>query len=72
MLGKKTKGEPVIITMVERQNRFMLTKKVWSMNAEEIQKAVQQMMNNHGLASFKSITTEMDPSFLLFHLLKRK
>lgn len=29
VLGKKTKNEPVIITMVERKTRYFLTKKVW-------------------------------------------
>lgn len=33
VLGKKTKGEPDIITIVERMTRFLLTKKVWSMDA---------------------------------------
>lgn len=70
VLGKKIKDEPVIITMVERQNRFMLTKKVWSMNAEIIQKAVQQMMNNHGLASFKSLTTDNGSEFSTLSLIE--
>jgi IS30 family transposase len=33
VLGKKTKNEPVIITMVERKTRYCLTKKVWGKGA---------------------------------------
>lgn len=63
VLGKKTKGEPVIITMVERQARFLLTKKVWSKSAEVIQNAVLQMMEKHGLEYFKSLTTDNGSEF---------
>lgn len=63
VLGKKTKGEPVIITMVERQNRFLLTKKVWSKDADTIQKATLQMMKRQGLKYFKSLTTDNGAEF---------
>jgi len=29
VLGKQTKNEPVILTMVERKTRYLLTKKIW-------------------------------------------
>ena len=40
VLGKKTKNEPVIITMVERKTRYCLTKKVWGKGAALVQKGV--------------------------------
>lgn len=44
--------------MVERKSRVLLTKKVWSMNAKTIQKAVQQLIEKQGLECFKSLTTD--------------
>src|SRR5690625_363532 len=56
MLGKKTKGDPVILTLVERKTRFLLTKKVWSMEADTIQQATFQLMEKHGLDHFRTLT----------------
>lgn len=72
VLGKKTKGEPVIITMVERQARYLLTKKVWSKNAEVIQKAVLQMMEKNGLQYFKSLTTDNGSEFSTLSLIEEE
>jgi len=72
VLGKKTKGEPVVLTMVERQTRFLLTKKVWSMNAETIQEAVLQLMNKQGLECFKSLTTDNGSEFSNLSLIEKE
>ena len=63
VLGKKAKEEPVILTMVERQTRLLLTKKVWSQRAEDIQKAAYQLMEKQGLSRFKSLTTDNGSEF---------
>lgn len=65
VLGKKTKGEPVILTMIERKTRFLLTKKVWGKSAELIQKAALQLMEKHGIEQFKSLTTDNGSEFAL-------
>ena len=58
VLGKKTKNEPVIITMVERKTRYFLTKKVWGKGAALVQKGVLDLMKKQGLEQFKSLTTD--------------
>lgn len=70
VIGKKTKGEPVIITMVERKTRTLLTKKVWSKSAEAIQKHVLQMIQKQGTSQFESITTDNGPEFSSLSLLE--
>lgn len=70
VLGKKTKGEPVIITMVERKSRVLLTKKVWSKRAEDIQKATLQMMRKQGMECFKSLTTDNGAEFSTLSLIE--
>lgn len=70
VLGKKTKGEPVIITMVERKSRILLTKKVWSKRAEDIQKATLQMMRKQGMECFKSLTTDNGAEFSTLSLIE--
>lgn len=72
VLGKKTQGEPVILTMVERKSRVLLTKKVWSMNAEAIQKAVQRLIEKQGLACFKSLTTDNGAEFSTLSLVEQE
>lgn len=70
VLGKKTKGEPVIITMVERETRKLLTKKVWSKSADIIQKQVLQMIKKQGVRQFKTLTTDNGSEFSSLSMLE--
>jgi len=72
VLGKKTKGEPVILTMVERQTRLLLTKKIWSKNAEDVLKATLQLMEKQGLDCFKSLTTDNGAEFSTLSLIEEE
>lgn len=63
VLGKKTKGESVILTMVERKTRFLLTKKVGGKSAEVVQKAALQLMKKQGLEQFQTLTTDNGSEF---------
>lgn len=63
VLGKKKKDEPVIVTLVERKTRFLLTKKVWGRSAEKIQETVLQMMSQQGEEQFLSLTTDNGSEF---------
>lgn len=72
VLGKKTKGEPAIITMVERKTRLLLTKKVWAQGAEEIQQATFQLMKELGLECFHSLTTDNGSEFSTLSLIEEE
>lgn len=72
VLGKKTKGEPVILTMVERRSRFLLTKKIWGKDAETVQTATLQLMEKRGLGDFKSLTTDNGSEFSTLSLIEEK
>ncbi|MDF0728511.1 IS30 family transposase [Cytobacillus sp. S13-E01] len=72
VIGKKTKGEPVILTMVERKSRFLLTKKIWGKDAETVQAATLQLMKKHGLEDFKSLTTDNGSEFSTLSLIEEK
>lgn len=70
VLGKKTKNEPVIITMVERKTRYFLTKKVWGKGATVVQKGVLDLMRKLGLEQFKSLTTDNGSEFSTLSLIE--
>lgn len=72
MMGKKAKTEPVIITMVERKTRNLLTKKVWSQSAEDIQQATLQLMKRQGLECFQSLTTDNGSEFSTLSLIEEE
>src|SRR5699024_4576164 len=72
VMGKKAKTEPVIITMVERKTRLLLTKKVWGQSAETIQYATLQLMKSQGLESFVSITTDNGSEFSTLSLIEEE
>lgn len=72
VLGEKTKGEPVIITMVERKTRFTLTKKVWTQSAKKIQQATFQLMEKQGLECFHSLTTDNGSEFSTLSLIEEE
>lgn len=63
VIGKKTKGEPCIITLIERKTRKLLTKKVWGRDAKSIEKHVLKMIMKEGIERFKSITTDNGSEF---------
>ncbi|KAA9233757.1 IS30 family transposase [Aerococcus mictus] len=62
-IGKKTKGEPCIITLVERKTRKLLTKKTWKWDAGSIVKTVKKMIFKKGQACFKTLTTDNGSEF---------
>lgn len=70
VLGKKTKNEPVIITMVERKTRYFLTKKVWGKSAALVQKGVLDLMKKQGLEQFKTLTTDNGSEFSTLSLIE--
>ncbi|KAA9218304.1 MULTISPECIES: IS30 family transposase [Aerococcus] len=63
VIGKKTKGEPCIITLVERKTRKLLTKKTWRWDAGSIVKSIKRMILKEGQACFKTLTTDNGSEF---------
>lgn len=70
VLGKKTKGEPVIITAVERKTRLLLSKKVWAKDAQTIQQATLRMIKDYGQEHFQTLTTDNGSEFSTLSLLE--
>jgi IS30 family transposase len=62
-IGKKTKGEPVILTLLERQTRYYVTKKLWNKSPEHIREAMLKIIKEHGPQNFKTITTDNGSEF---------
>ena len=62
MLGKKTKDEAVVMTLVERQTRFALAFKLPNKQAETINKAVQTLLMGYPITS---ITADNGSEFSL-------
>ncbi len=54
VLGKKTKEESVVMTLVERQTRFALACKLPNKQAETINEAVQELLGEYPIASITS------------------
>ena len=63
VIGKKTKGEPVILTLLERQTRHYITKKLWDKSSEYIREAMLKIIKEHGPQNFKTITTDNGSEF---------
>ncbi|PXW85447.1 IS30 family transposase [Streptohalobacillus salinus] len=63
VIGKKTKGEPVILTLLERQTRHLVTKKLWDKSPEYIREAMLKIIKEHGPQNFKTITTDNGSEF---------
>ena len=63
VIGKKTKGEPVILTLLERQTRHFVTKKLWNKSSAYIQEAMLKIIKEHGPQNFKTITTDNGSEF---------
>ncbi len=62
VLGKKTKGEAVVMTLVERQTRFALAYKLPNKEVKTINEAVQGLIQRYPIAS---ITTDNGSEFSL-------
>ncbi|MCD9220269.1 IS30 family transposase [Streptococcus thermophilus] len=54
VLGKKTKGEAVVMTLVERQTRFALACKLPNKQAETINEAVKELLSEYPISSITS------------------
>lgn len=54
VLGKKTKGEAVILTLVERQTRFAIAVKLANKQAETINRAVKSLLSQYPIRSITS------------------
>ena len=66
VLGKKTKGEAVVMTLVERQTRFALACKLPNKQAETIHQSVKDLLSQYPICS---ITSDNGSEFsLLSHL----
>ncbi|WP_082698940.1 IS30 family transposase [Aerococcus christensenii] len=63
VIGKKTKGEPCIITLVERKTRKLLTQKTWKWDAASIVKSVKKMILKEEQEYLKPLTTDKGSEF---------
>lgn len=54
ILGKKTRGEAVVMTLVERQTRFALACKLPNKQSETIKKTVQEWVERYPIVSITS------------------
>ena len=54
MLGKKTRGEAVVMTLVERQTRFAIAVKLANKQAETINRAVKSLLSQYPIRSITS------------------
>lgn len=64
VLGKINKGEPVVITLLERKTRKFLTHKVWTKSADKIADKVWQMLAPYyKQGAVKTITTDNGTEF---------
>lgn len=46
--GKKTKGEPAFITLVERKTRYAITQKIPDYKSETVKEAFEALLSQHG------------------------
>ena len=61
ILGKKTKGEAVVMTLVERQTRFAIAVKLANKQAETINRAVKSLLLSQ--YPIRSITSDNGSEF---------
>ena len=64
-MGKKTKGEPVLLTLVERLTRYMLVLKIKAKDEASVKEAIQSMaQGNPNFAKlFKTVTSDNGSEF---------
>lgn len=70
VIGNKTKSEPVLLTLVERQTRFEVILKIDGKDAESVDKAVTNLKERAGDQFeyiFKSITSDNGSEFSGLH-----
>ena len=60
VLGRKTVGEPSILTLVERQTRYAVTKKLVEKKAEYVNQAVLECMKRYPIKSILSKIERLD------------
>jgi len=63
VIGKKTKGEPVILTLLKRQTRHYVTKKLWNNSPKYIREAILKIIEEHGPQNLRTITTDNGSEF---------
>lgn len=69
--GKKTKNQPAIIMLVERQTRFAFTMKISNFKSDTVLMAFQNMLHKKEQL-FKSITFDNGSEFSRVHELETK
>lgn len=63
VLGKKTKGEPVILTFIERHTHYLITKKLWNKSPQYIKQAMIKIIAEYGPKNFETIKTDNGYNF---------
>lgn len=65
VIGKKTKGEPVLLTLTERLTRYMLVLKIKAKDEVSVKEAIQSMTqsNPYFAKLFKSVTSDNGSEF---------
>lgn len=65
VIGKKTKGEPVLLTLTERLTRYTLVLKIKAKDEGSVKEAIQSMAqgNPHFAKLFKSVTSDNGSEF---------
>lgn len=67
--GKRTKGEPAIITLVERKTRYAITRKIKDYKSETVRASIEKVIKDHSLL-FQSITFDNGAEFSKVHQLE--
>ena len=70
VIGNKTKSEPVLLTLVERQTRFEVNLKIDGKDVESVDKAIanlKQQVGDQFKTIFKSITSDNGSEFTELH-----
>ena len=65
VIGKKTKGEPVLLTLIERLTRYQIVIKIKAKNEVSVKEAIQSMaQDNPNFAKlFKTVTCDNGSEF---------
>ena len=65
VIGKKTKGEPVLLTLTERLTRYQLVLKIKAKDEVSVKEAIQSMAqgNPHFAQLFKTVTCDNGSEF---------
>jgi IS30 family transposase len=68
--GKKESGEPALLTLVERKSRFGIIIKVPNFESKSTYNIVHELLTEHGLSCFKSITWDNGSEFSMMSQLE--